>query len=201
MKAYVRLVTVGAGMLALGVWSVASGRGNAADEGGDLKSAVQQVADALEKGNQADATKHAAAIAAGHELEDAMGLMQLRKPTGKKPVFGFESPSTPRNQDGIEPKLNALGKKIDASKVGAESEALVQMAFRVKAIAEIAKAKTPQKDEGAKKRKDWIEWAGDMEKSAQDLADAAKSKDAEGVQKAAKKLNSACNNCHGTFRD
>jgi Cytochrome C' len=201
MTMHVRLLSVGIGILVLGFWSLATVRVTAAADEGGIKGAVQQVADALEKGNEADAKKHAEEIAKGHDLEDVMNLMSLRRPNVKKPVFGFESASTPKNQDGIEAKVTALSKKVDPQKVSGESEALFQMAYRIKAISQVAQAKVPEKDEGAKKRKDWIEWAGDMQKSAQDLADAAKSKDAEAVHKAAKKLNSTCNNCHGTFRD
>jgi cytochrome c556 len=65
----------------------------------------------------------------------------------------------------------------------------------------VAKAKAPEKDEGAKKKKDYLEWAGDMKKAAQELAAAAKAKDPQKVKVAAATLNNACNNCHGVFRD
>ena len=60
----------------------------------------------------------------------------------------------------------------------------------------VATAKAPEKDEGAKKKKDFLEWAADMKKGAEELATAAKAKDPQKVKTAAASLNSACNNCH-----
>jgi len=40
-----------------------------------------------------------------------------------------------------------------------------------------------------------------MKTSSLELADAAKAKNAAGVQKAAKKLQDSCTKCHDVFRD
>ena len=60
---------------------------------------------------------------------------------------------------------------------------------RIAAIAAVAKLKAPEKDEGAKKKKDWLEWADSMHKDAAALAAAIKTKDTSAVKNAAVKLN------------
>jgi cytochrome c556 len=75
------------------------------------------------------------------------------------------------------------------------------MAYRIAAIAEVAHAKPPEKEDAKKKEKAWMQWSGDMGQAALGLADAAKSKKPADVKTAAAKLNTACNTCHGVFRD
>jgi hypothetical protein len=201
MQMYSRMLVAGTFLLALGAWSIAAGHANPADEAAGVRGEVQKVADALAKGETEQAKKTAADIAKANELEEVMSLMQPRRANSKKPVFGVGSKAGAITPDGIESKIMALAKKVDAKQLDKESAALVEMASRVQAIAEIASAKAPEKDEGQKKKKDWLEWTAEMQKSAKELADAAKDKQAAQVKAAAVKLNSTCNNCHGVFRD
>ncbi len=195
MRMYSRMLVAGALLLALGVWSIA------AEDAAGLRGEVQKVADALGKGDAEQAKKTAAEVAKSSELEEVMSLMQPRRANAKKPVFGVGTKPGAVTPDGIEAKVIALSKKVDPRQLDKESAALAEMALRVQAIAEIATAKAPEKDEGQKKKKDWMEWAGEMKKSAMELGEAAKEKHAPQVKAAAAKLNSACNNCHGVFRD
>src|SRR5262249_29943710 len=134
--------------------------------------------------------------------EDVMNLMALRKAGSKKFAFGVGDVPGKITPDGIEAKIMGLGRKAPPAKtLENESPALVKMAYRVAAISKVAQTKVPEKDEGMKKRKDWIEWSQSMETTAKELAEAAKGKDPSKVKTAAAKLNSNCNNCHGTFRD
>jgi hypothetical protein len=189
------------GFLAIGLgWLTITNPSNADDQG-NLRAAVQKVADAIAKDDAGGATKLAADIAKGIELEEAMNLMKRRdQAKNKSKVFGVGEPAGSIKPDGIEAKLLGLG-KINKGQFDKESSALAIMGDRVAAIAEIAKAKAPEKDEGAKKKKDWLEWAGSMESGATELAGAARSKNLAELKKATAKLNSACANCHGVFRD
>jgi cytochrome c556 len=130
-----------------------------------------------------------------------MNFMKRRDTAkNKSKVFGIGDPAGSIKPDGIEARLLILG-KINKGQLDKESSALVIMGNRIAAIAEIAKAKVPEKDEGSKKKKDWLEWAGTMEQGAIELAGAARAKNLADLKKAAAKLNSACANCHGVFRD
>ena len=195
MSLHARGLVAGAAALALGMWFLVVGSRSAADEkAGDVKEAVQKIADAWEKGDSAEAKKLAQEVAKDNELEDVMSLMA--KSTGKKKVFSY-----PDQSKGIEAKLIALPKQAKPPVVEKQSADLVKMAYRVKAISEVAKNKTPEKDEGEKKVSDWKKWADEMQKGAQALADAAKAKDAAAVKKTAVSLRNTCNSCHEVFRD
>jgi hypothetical protein len=201
MQMYSRMLVAGGFFFVLGAWSIAAG--NASPEGDDagVRGDIQKVANALGKGDADQAKKLAAEVAKSHETEEIMNLMQVRRSSAKKPVFGVGSKPGAIQPDGIESKVMNLAKKVDAKQLNKESDALVEMANRVAAIATVISVKPPEKDEGQKKKKDWLEWAADMEKSAKELGDAARGKRAPEVKAAAVKLNATCNNCHGVFRD
>jgi hypothetical protein len=202
MKTHFRTLVAGTAVptLAFALWAIA-GRIHA-DDAGNVRAEVQKAAKALSTGDDAAAAKIAGDIAKSVEqLEDVMNLMARRQPTGKGGLGVGDTPGS-ISPDGIEAKVQNLSKKpLPAQQLDKESEALTEMAYRVEAISEVAKAKAPEKDEGAKKKKDYLEWAGDMKKAAQELAAAAKAKDPQKVKAAAATLNNACNNCHGVFRD
>jgi Cytochrome C' len=201
MKTHLRTMVAGMSVVGLGlVFLAVSGRSQA-DEAGNIRDAVQKAANALASGDDAAAQKIANDLAKSvDQLEDVMNLMSRRTPTGKGGLgVGKQGEFTP---DSIEGQVQNLSKKpLPAQRLDKESDALAEMAYRIEAISEVARAKAPEKDEGAKKKKDYLEWAGDMKKAAQELAEAAKSKDPKKVKNAAANLNNACNNCHGVFRD
>jgi hypothetical protein len=199
MKTHPIVLVGGAALLALGMCYLAAG---AADGDKDPSQVIQKVADAIEKGDTAQAKKMAEVLAKSAELEPVMDLMSLRKASSKKKTFGVGDTPGKITPDGIEAKVMGLGKKaLQPKQLETESPALVKMAYRVAAISKVAQAKVPEKDEGMKKKKDWIEWSQGMEMTALELANAAKAKDTAKVKTAAARLNSNCNNCHGTFRD
>jgi soluble cytochrome b562 len=192
----------GVAVLALGIGLLAAGGRGAANVQEGTKELVQRLAEAIEKGEAAQAKKLADEIVKSAELEEVMNLMSKRNPKAPKKAFGVGDPPGTITPDGIEAKIQNLSKKpMQAGQLGKESPALTEMAYRVAAISEIAKLKAPEKDEGAKKKKDWLEWVDSMRKSADELAEATKGKKSAAVKTAAAKLNSVCNNCHGTFRD
>jgi hypothetical protein len=205
MKTQARVLLAGTAVLALSIWFLAAGTG-AADEKKDVRDAVQQVADSIEKGDAAKAKQLADEVAKAHDLEDVMNLLAKRSPqtSGKKAptAFGVGDKPGAIKPDWIEDKLRYLGRKaLPKDQLEKESAALVQMSYRTAAVAEIAKNKPTEKVKTAKHKKDWADWLDEMKKSSEELASAAKAKDATAVKNAANKLNSSCNNCHGAFRD
>jgi len=199
MKLHARTLLVGAAVLALGLWVLAAGSQGGGGNRADTRALVQKLADAIEKGDADQANKLVEEISKA-DLEDVMNLMSKRG--GKKEAFGFGPTPGASKDDGIELKVGNLAKRAPApAQAEKESKAIMEMAYRVAAISAVAKAKAPEKDEGDKKKKDWLEYADSMRKSAEELAEAAKEKKGPEIKAAAAKLNSACNNCHGKFRD
>jgi cytochrome c' len=200
MRFHVREIRFATATFVLAGWAVLPGNPSAAGDKAEMVAAVQKLADALQAGDADQVKKLAADTAKSFELEDVMKLMGLRKPNAKSPAFGFgEKPGA--KPDGIEAKLIAIGKRVDSGAAQRDSADFVKMAYRVAAIGEIAKVRAPEKDEGAKKKKDWLEWCDAMVKESTSLADAAKTKQPAAIKAAAGKLNASCNNCHGVFRD
>ncbi len=197
-----RRLFAGAVILALGIGLMTTGSGGAADDQAGVKESVQKLADAIVKGDAAQAKELAAEIAKSNELDEVMNLMGKRNPKAPKKAFGVGKQPGSITPDGIEVKIQNISKRpMPANQLNKESADLTEMAHRVAAISEIAKLKAPEKNQGAKKVKDWLEWVDAMRKGADDLAEAAKEKKPDAVKTAAAKLNSVCNTCHGTFRD
>jgi len=121
--------------------------------------------------------------------------MKLRK-KGKGNAFGVGKKAGAIQPDGIELKLNAIGRDAPGqATVNKEAAALEKMAYQVAAIAEVAIHKPP-KD----KAKLWIGWAKDLRKAAPELAKAAKSKSPAEIQKAATLMTKTCTSCHTEFK-
>jgi hypothetical protein len=175
--------------LALGIaLSLAFGFVTAAEEDKDVKADILKLADALQKNDTATVKKLVDQLKK-QDLEDIMSTM---KPPSKK---GFDVV-----KEGVEIKLNSLSKR--ASDVNANAAAYEKMGKIVAAIAEVTAVKCPvDKKQGDKDPKKWAEWTKDLKDGAKSLTSAAKAKDAKGVSTAAKKVTSACNDCHGVFRD
>src|SRR5207248_8523300 len=112
-----------------------------------LRAIVQKIADAIEKKDSAQAKTLAEELAKG-DLEEVMHLMSKRDPGGKAKVFGVGKKPNTVTPDGIEAKIQNLGKTPKAQTViDKEAADLVEMAYRVAAIAEVAHAKPPEKDD------------------------------------------------------
>lgn len=202
MKKQARVLVMGSAVLSLAMGLSAAGIGGAADDKADLRTTVQKIADAIEKKDTNDAKKLAQEVAKNNELEDVMHLMSKRPPTGKGQAFGVGEKPGAINPDGIEAKIQNMGKRAQPqATIDKEAADLVKMAYRVAAISLVAQAKPPEKDEPKKKKKDWMEWTADMEKNALRLAVAAKAKKPAEIKNAVADLNSTCNACHGVFRD
>jgi hypothetical protein len=202
MKKRARVLVLGAAVLSLVIGFLAVASSGAADDKADLRATVQKIADAIQNKDMDQAKKLAQEVAKGNDVEDVMHLMNKRDAAGKAKVFGIGKKPNAINPDGIEAMIQNLSKKPrPQTQIEKESPALVEMAYRIAAIATIAHAKPPEKDEPKKKKADWMEWSADLEKTAISMADAAKAKKPVDVKNAAAKVNTTCNTCHAAFKD
>jgi hypothetical protein len=168
----------------------------------DCRGAIQKLADAIQKNEDAQIKQLAEQIAKTSGVLDSMNTLAKRDPAGKKLVFGVGKKPGIISPDGIEAKIQNLSRRPQSQQlIDREAPDLEVMAYRAAALAEIAKAGAPERNEGMKKIKDWLEWSEAMRKSADELAGAAKAKNPAGIKTAAAKLNASCNNCHGVFRE
>ena len=169
-----------------------------------VKTAINKIAEALEKGDNATATKEAATLAKNtEELNDVMHAFKPRttKKKGGVTGLGVGPKAGVVTPDGIELKINAMARDgITSGSLKKEGSALIIAAWQTAAIAEVAIAKAPMKDIGKKKRADWMKWSEEMKVGSKELAAAVKSGSIADVKTAATKINSSCNSCHSVFR-
>ena len=112
MKKQARVLVTGAAVLSLVIGLLAVGSGGAADDKSDLRATIQKIADALEKKDFAQAKKLAEEVAKTNvDLEEVMHLMSKRDPGGKAKVFGVGKKPGTIQPDGIEAKVQNMGKK------------------------------------------------------------------------------------------
>jgi hypothetical protein len=155
-----------------------------------LKSAEPE-ADAMRKAADELVTKKI-------PLKSAMTLFKLRHAGGVG--VGAEPGSV--TPDGIEAKFIQLNKtELDAETAKREGPALEKAAHIALAMSYVVEAYTPTKKLGDKDPKDWRLFTNDMRASAEELAQAAKQREAHGLHVAAKGLFAACSSCHAEFRD
>jgi hypothetical protein len=202
MRSLVRGMAVGGAGLALG-FLVLVGPGNAADEDPDaqVRPAVTKIADALAKDKNADVKKDAEVLKKW-QIKFTMRLFKLRMSKG----FGVGDKPGAIKPDGIERKVEALAdEELDAIKtqLPKESAALEQAGYRMAAIASVAQAFTPEKDDPKEKKKTVKRWKDNAEllrDAALKFAEAAKAKDGAALQKAALQAQKSCVQCHDGYR-
>jgi hypothetical protein len=202
MNKHARVLVTGIAVLSLAIGLLAAPSGGAADDKADLRSTIQKIADAIAQKDSGQAKKLAEGVAKNNDLEDVMHLMSKRDPAGKAKVFGVGKKPGAVQPDGIEAKVQNMGKRaLPQKQIDKESPELTEMAYRIAAIAAVAHAKPPEKEDAKKKKKDWMEWSADMQKTALELAGAAQAKKPAEIKTVMAKLNTVCNACHGVFRD
>ena len=199
MMSNVRGWVVGAVGLALTIGLLTQGGlSTAADDNKEAVEGVQKLAAALEKKDSDGAKKLAGELGKKVQMEDLMHLFALRTKRG----LGVGSKAGAINPDGIERKLTDLAKKpLPPKQLADEAQALTEMGYSMAALACVASAKPPDKDEGKKKKKDWITWSEELRDASLQLATAAKDKKADDLHKAATKADGACTKCHDVFRE
>ncbi|MCI0643016.1 MAG: hypothetical protein L0Y72_19650 [Gemmataceae bacterium] len=74
------------------------------------------------------------------------------------------------------------------------------LAYKVAFIGTAAQAYPPEKDEGKKTKKSWLEFSKDMHAAAVALGDAANAKRGADIGKLANHLSETCIKCHDIFR-
>jgi len=164
----------------------------------ELLGDVKKVADLFEKKDAAGAKKASEELGKKIALDDLMHLFALRTKGG----FGVGYKAGAVTPDGMEKKVMALAKKaLDEKQLGDEAQSLSEMGYAIAALSEIAIAMAPAKDEGKKKKKDWIVWSEEMRDGALAMSAAAKAKKPDDLRKAAKKTDDACVKCHDVFRE
>src|SRR6266849_3211662 len=148
MMKQARVLVMGTVALSLAIGFMVAGSSGAADDKGDLRVLIQKIADAIEKKDAGQAMKLAEEIAKSTDLDDVMHLMSKRDPAGKNKYFGVGKKPNTVLPDGIEAKIQNLGKVAKKQPdIDKESADLVEMAYRVAAIAEFAHAKPPEKED------------------------------------------------------
>jgi hypothetical protein len=198
MISHVRGWIIGVTGLTLGIGLLSQATTGSAADSKELLGEVQKIANALEKKDASGAKKMAEDVAKKNDLEDIMHLFGLRTKGG----FGVGPKAGTITPDGIERKLTELAKKpLGAKELGDEAAALTDMGYRMAALATVAHAKPPAKDEGKKKKKDWVAWSDELRTISLDFAAAAKDKKGADLHKAAVKADNNCTKCHEVFRD
>lgn len=189
---------IGTLALVTGIWSfVGLESGNAADKK-KILAELEKIADLLEKGNDAGAKKAADAFAKGKDFDmaEVMAIFKLRTKGG----IGVGPKAGDIKPDGIEALAMNL-EKAQKKLVDTYPGELSRMSYLAAAVALSITDKCPvAKKMGNKNPADWKQWSEDMQKSAIELAAAAKDKKVNEVKTAAKKLNNSCVSCHSPFR-
>jgi hypothetical protein len=134
-------------------------------------------------------------ITAKPDLDHAIDLKKFVEELGDA-MLVFEK--TDKGGEGIERDLLILGMQKKPFTPAQMSDKLLIMADKAALIADVARAFD---DLAKNQKKDWLKWTDEMRQGAIDLAGAVKAKNNKGIKTAINKLNSACFDCHGKFRD
>lgn len=106
-----------------------------------------------------------------------------------------------KNLDGIEARLVALSRKpLPPAELAKQADEIARFAYATALLGELTHALAPEKDEGKKKRAEWVEWSVQMRDAGRQLAEAARAKNPKDVRAAAAKVNASCASCHEVFR-
>ena len=105
---------------------------------------------------------------------------------------------TEKGGEGLERDLLILGQQKKPFTPAQMSDKQLILADKAALIAEVARAFD---DLGKNQKKDWQKFTDEMRQGGIDLAAAIKAKNNKGMKTAINKLNSACFDCHGKFRD
>jgi hypothetical protein len=186
-------------VVAVSLWTLSStANPRRVAEDAESNDAVNAIADLLEK-NEADAAKKAAAELAkkAPDVETVMHGFKTRKLKG----IGVGNEPGVVTPDGIELKINALARDgITAAAIKKEGKALTRAGYVIQAIGLYATANAPEKNDGKKKRSDWLDWTEKMVKGSQEFVAAAKGGNAADLKKAASNIKNTCDACHAVFK-
>jgi hypothetical protein len=192
--------------LALGLWVlILAGPGGADDkeepEPKEVRPTILKMADALAKDKASDVKKEAEVLRK-FKLKFTMRLLKLR--TSKGLGIGPKAGLVRKEEDGIERKVDVLADvELTKAQLAKEGTALEAAGFRLAAIATVAQAWAPDKDDPKdekKKVKTWKDNADLLREAALQLADAVRANNGPGIKKAAILAQKSCVECHRAFR-
>ena len=187
--------------LVLGLWLASAGTRLAeaadTDKIKEASAILSKLAAAIEKKDAAE-TKKLVAVLKAKDTDVIMAALGLRSKGG---VGWGPKPALTKNIDGIEVKFEDFGKKpLTAKSFATEAENILKAAHLIQAINEVTIVQAPDKDQGQKKKKTWVDSANELKKAADDLTAAAAKNDMAGTTKAINLVNTACQKCHSEWR-
>jgi hypothetical protein len=180
-------------VLALAIGTLAADLRGAEDK--DVKKARKLILE-LAKESLAGKDISREVAAARKEVDDLEAWMHVYKPRGRSGSIGTDW------TEGIEVQIIRLGKKpLAPTALAKHSDQLMQFAHINLVMAEVARsyASAARKPRNAKQL--WDRHVQAQKRAAEELIRAVKAKNPTGLQKAATRLNAACNDCHSDFRD
>ena len=203
MRLHTRVLGLAFVAVALGsLWLDGAGRSVADDKvAKEVRKAIEDMADALAKGDAKTATKIMENIKK-HDLLEPMSLFKPRDPKDGSGGLGMGPKPGAVEPDGIEKYLIQMGRKpMTAMQLAKVAPDLERAAYISAAIGELTEHKCPiDKKMGDKDPKDWAKLSKGMKEEALELAKAVKKQDTKLVQKHMQNLYSNCSGCHGIFR-
>jgi hypothetical protein len=172
----------------------------AAPDNKTVVSAVLKQADQVGKKDWAALYKDGEGIAQKYDSDTLMYLFRPRN-ARKTPGLGVGKTPGAIKPDSIEQKIWNLNKRVTAADVK-QARDLERMAEITAAIASVIVHQTPPGlVAGEVKAQWWREWSEEMYKASIAFRDAARTKQADKLKAAARRLNESCMNCHWTCGD
>jgi len=199
MRRHGNWLAIGA-LLALGMFLLGAKPAVADDEDDkQIKAAQKDILDLakdIENNKVTDKQAAERAAAIRKKYSDLNHVMTGFKPRARKGIgYGAKG-------EGIEIKLNALGKRAPAAgQIGKESGDLLKMAYINLAYAQIATHYAPAVPKGGKGAKEWKQYTEDWKVATKEFIGAVKKSDPAALKTAANNITNACNSCHSDFRD
>ena len=179
-----------------------------------VRDAAIRLADTIRQKKFAEAVKQAAALPSLktpgpkglvdlHKLSDRDDLTQITMQLfAVRTRGGLGLDSRPaKNVDGVEARIVALSRKpLAPADLEKQVEEIARVGYVSAMIGQVTHALAPEKDDGKKKRAEWVAWSEQMRDAGKQLAEAARAKNPKDVRAAAAKLNATCTSCHDVFR-
>ena len=158
-----------------------------------LRASALKLVAAMDKGNTAEAKTIASKLTPSAK-SDASKAVPLNKVD-----FDILMRLFSRLGLGLERDLDEM---TEVKGFSAEQyDKLVTLGYRMAALGELSTHFAPEKDEGKKTRKAFLQFSGDLRAGSLALAQAAKGKKEGDVTKALERVSVSCRKCHEIFRD
>jgi hypothetical protein len=164
-----------------------------------VQDIVMDIADEIEKGNDAKAAKMAQARA--KEFAELYDVMNLHRPRAKGGLGWGTTPGNVAAQDGIEIKLRNLARAVPAN-FFQDLKNNEEAGYWIAAMAELTAARDADfRPMGMKTKADWHKKAALLRAEADLFVKAVTAQNVLAIQNSARAINNACNQCHAVYRD